>query len=353
MVSLFSPLKIRRTVLKNRIAVSPMCQYSAEDGMPSDWHFVHYGSFAAGGASLIIQEATTVSPEGRISDGDLGIWSEEHMKSLMKITSFIETHNCIPGIQLAHAGRKASTYTPWKGEGEVRIKDGGWETLAPSPEPFSDNYPVPKEMDSDDIKKVISDFAAAAKRSMEAGYKIIELHMAHGYLVHQFYSPLSNKRNDEYGGSFENRTRLAVEIAAAVRNVLPADFPLFVRISCTDWADGGWNIEDSVCLAKLLKEKGVDLIDCSSGGAVPKAIIPLAPGYQVQFAEKIRKEAEIMTGAVGMITEPAQADEIIRNGKSDIVLLAREMLRNPHWPLKASKELKAETDIPNQYKRAY
>lgn len=353
MADLFSPLKIRRELLKNRIAVSPMCQYSATDGNPSDWHFVHYGSFAAGGAALIIQEATAVSPEGRISDGDLGIWSGEHTKSFIKITSFIESRNCIPGIQLAHAGRKASTYSPWKGDGEVKKEDGGWETLAPGPEAFSDNYPVPKEMNRDDIQKVISDFSSAAKRSVEAGYKIIELHMAHGYLVHQFYSPLSNRRADEYGGSFENRTRLAVEIAAAVRNALPADFPLFARISSTDWADGGWNIDDSVRLAKLLKDNGVDLIDCSSGGAVPRAKIPAAPGYQVQFAEKIKNDAGILTGAVGLITESAQANEIIRNGKADIVFLGREMLRNPRWPLKAAKELKADTDIPNQYKRAF
>ncbi|MCI0473893.1 MAG: oxidoreductase, partial [Ignavibacteria bacterium] len=248
---------------------------------------------------------------------------------------------------------KASTYSPWKGEGEVKKENGGWETLAPMAEAFSDKYPVPRKMNKVDIEKVISDFRMAALRSVEAGYKLIELHFAHGYLIHQFYSPLSNKRTDEYGGSFENRTRLALEITAVVRNALPADFPLFARISSIDWADGGWNIDDSVRLAKMFEEIGVDLIDCSSGGAVPKAKIPVGPGYQVQFAEKIKKNAGIMTGAVGMITEPAQADEIIRNGKADIVLLAREMLRNPRWPLKAAKELKAETDIPNQYKRAF
>jgi len=353
MVNLFSPLTVRGEELKNRIVVSPMCQYSGINGMPTDWHFVHYGSFAVGGAALVIQEATAVSSEGRISGEDLGIWSDEHVKAFNKITSFIKSQNCIPGIQLAHAGRKASTFAPWKGDGEVKPEAGGWESIAPGPEPFSENYPLPKEMDRTDIEKVITDFRNAAKRSIEAGYKIIELHFAHGYLIHQFYSSLSNNRNDEYGGNFENRCRLAIEIIKEVRSILPGDFPLFVRISSTDWTEGGWNIDDSVGLAKMFKDTGVDLIDCSSGGAVPKTKIPAGPGYQVPFADKIKKETGIMTGAVGMITEPAQADEIIRNGKSDIVLLAREMLRNHNWAIKAAKELKAEIEIPNQYKRAY
>jgi 2,4-dienoyl-CoA reductase-like NADH-dependent reductase (Old Yellow Enzyme family) len=353
MADLFSPLKIRGIELKNRIAVSPMCQYSAADGIPSDWHFMHYGSFAAGGAGLIIQEATAVSPEGRISKGDLGIWNNEHAKAFKKITSFVETQNCIPGIQLAHAGRKASTHIPWKGEGRLKTEEGGWECIAPSPEAFSDAYSVPREMNKSDIEKVISDFSNAVKRSVEAGYKVIELHMAHGYLVHQFYSPLSNKRNDDYGGSFENRTRLAVEIARETRKVLPAEFPLLVRISCTDWTEGGWNIDESVKLVKTFKSKGVDLIDCSSGGNVSNAKIPVGPAYQIPFAEKIKKEVGILTGGVGLITEPVQADEIIRNEKADIVLLAREMLRNPHWPLKAAKELKAGIEVTNQFKRAF
>lgn len=352
MNKLFSSLKIRSVEFKNRIAISPMCQYSSINGMPTDWHFVHLGSRAVGGNALIIQEATAVSPEGRISPDDLGIWSDEQAEAYKRITAFITSYNSVPGIQLAHAGRKASTYSQWKGNGEVRPELGGWQVLGPGAIPFAENYPMPKEMDLNDIKKVISDFKDAAIRSINAGYRLIELHMAHGYLVHEFLSPLSNSRTDIYGGSFENRVRLALEIVENVRTVIPEDFPLFVRISSTDWVEGGWTIENSVRLAILLKAKGVDLIDCSSGGNVKKAVIPLGPGYQVPFAERIKKEAEILTGAVGLITAPEQADNIIRTGQADIVLVARESLRNPYWPFKAAKALKEDIEWPKQYERA-
>ena len=353
MSHLFSPLKIRGIEFNNRIVVSPMCQYTAENGMPSDWHLVHLGSRAVGGVALIIQEATAVSPEGRISPGDLGIWSDEQCEAYKRINDFIKSQKCKSGIQIAHAGRKASTYTPWKGEGMVKVEDGGWDCFAPSPIAFSENYPTPKEMSKKDIEKVKIDFKDAAKRSVDAGYEVIELHMAHGYLVHQFLSPISNKRTDEYGGSFENRCRFAMEIVKVVRNVLPDEFPLFVRISSTEWVEGGWGIDDSVKFAKMLKDGGVDLVDCSSGGNISKAKIPIAPGYQIPFSEKIKKETRILTGGVGLITEPKQADEIIRIGKADLVLLAREMLRNPYWVIDAAKELNVKLEISNQYKRAF
>jgi 2,4-dienoyl-CoA reductase-like NADH-dependent reductase (Old Yellow Enzyme family) len=352
MSTLFSPLKIRYIELKNRITVSPMCQYSSVDGMPTDWHLIHLGSRAVGGAALVIMEATAVSPEGRISPEDAGIWSDKHADAYKRITGFISSQNSVPGIQLAHAGRKASTYSPWKGKGEVSIKNGGWQTLAPSPIPFANDYPHPKEMSKNDIETVIKQFGNSAERSIRAGFKLIELHMAHGYLIHEFLSPLSNHRNDQYGGSLENRCRLAVEVAGAVRNNIPANVPLFVRISASDWVENGWDIEQSIELVKWLKESGVDLIDCSSGGNIANAKIPLGPGYQVLFSQKIKKEADILTGAVGFITSPAQADSVIRTGQSDIVLLGKEMLRNPYWPLQAAKELKAEVTWPNQYLRA-
>jgi 2,4-dienoyl-CoA reductase-like NADH-dependent reductase (Old Yellow Enzyme family) len=350
--SLFSTLKIRNTELKNRIAVSPMCQYSSENGMPTDWHFVHLGSRAVGGASLVITEATAVSPEGRISPDDAGIWNEKHAEAYKRITAFISSQNSVPGIQLAHAGRKASTYSPWKGKGEVKAKDGGWQTIGPSSIPFAENYPQPKEMSKNDIKEVISQFKDAAVRSITAGFQLIELHFAHGYLVHEFLSPISNHRKDEYGGSLENRSRLALEITEAVRMVLPETTPLFVRISASDWTENGWDIDQSVQLAKCLKDTGVDLIDCSSGGNVSGARIPVGPGYQVPFAERIKQEAGILTGAVGFITSPVQAETIIRTGQADIVLLAKEMLRDPHWPLHAAKKLNSEIVWPNQYLRA-
>ncbi len=352
MSALFSPLRIRGVELKNRIVVSPMCQYSSEDGMPTDWHFVHLGSRAVGGAAMVIMEATAVSPEGRISPDDAGIWSDKHSDAYKRITSFISSQNSVPGIQLAHAGRKASTYSPWKGKGAVNVKDGSWQTIAPSAIPFADNFPRPREMNKEDIQMVINQFKAAAERSMNAGFEVIELHFAHGYLVHEFFSSLSNHRNDEYGGSLENRCRLAVEITKAVRGTIPDTFPLFVRISSTDWVEGGWDIEQSVQLAKRLKDNGADLIDCSSGGNVVDAKIPVGPGYQVSFAQKIKKETGILTGAVGFITSPVQAENIIRTGQSDVVDLARELLRNPYWPLLAAKQLNSEIKWPNQYLRA-
>ena len=352
MSKLFSSLKIRGTEFKNRIAVSPMCQYSSLDGMPTDWHLIHLGSRAVGGAALVIQEATAVSPEGRISPEDAGIWSDEHTEAYKKITSFIKSQKSISGIQLAHAGRKASTYAPWRGNGEVKIEDGGWQTYAPSSIRFSDSYPLPKEMSKEDIEKVIDDFRNAATRSIEAGFGVIELHFAHGYLVHQFYSPLSNKREDEYGGSLENRCRLAIEIAEAVRSVIPDGIPLFARISSTDWVEGGWDIEQSVKLVRLLKNAGVDLVDCSSGGNVLRAKIPVGPGYQIPFSARIKKDVNILTGGVGLITKPLQAEEIISSGEADMVLLAREMLRDPYWALNAAKELNVDIEYPEQYLRA-
>ncbi len=352
MNKLFSSLKVRGVEFKNRIAVSPMCQYSSLNGMPTEWHFVHLGSRAVGGNALIIQEATAVSPEGRISPDDAGIWSDEHAEAYKRIAGFITSQNSVPGIQLAHAGRKASTYSPWKGSGAVLAELGGWQVYGPSAVPFAENYPMPQEMGTDDIKKVISDFTAAAKRSVESGFKLIELHFAHGYLVHEFLSPVSNKRKDSYGGRFENRVRLAFEITENVRKVIPEDFPLFVRISSSDWVEGGWTIEDSVRLSIILKSKGVDLIDCSSGGNVLKAVIPIGPGYQVPFAERIKKEADILTGAIGFITAPEQADNIIRTGQADMVLMARGSLRYPYWPFHAAKVLKEDIEWPKQYERA-
>jgi 2,4-dienoyl-CoA reductase-like NADH-dependent reductase (Old Yellow Enzyme family) len=352
MSKLFSPLKIRGIEFKNRIAVSPMCQYSSLDGFPTDWHLVHLGSRAVGGAALVMQEATAVSPEGRISPDDAGIWSESHSESYKKITSFIKSQNAIPGIQLAHAGRKASTYSPWKGRGEIKIEDGGWQTFAPNAEQFSKNYTVPVEMSLNDITKVINDFKTAAKLSVEAGFQVIEIHMAHGYLVHEFLSPLSNQRKDEYGGSLENRCKMANEIAKAIRNVIPDFMPLFVRISSTDWIEGGWDIEQSVIFARGLKEIGVDLIDCSSGGNIEKAKIPVGPGYQVPFSTRIKKDVNILTGGVGLITSAEQAEEIISNGNADIVFLARAMLRDPYWAIHAAKELNVDIEFPKQYLRA-
>ena len=353
MSKLFFSLKIRSIELKNRIAVSPMCQYSSVNGFPNDWHLVHLGSRAVGGAGLIFTEATAVSPEGRISPDDAGIWNDDQANAYKRITSFIKSQNSVPGIQLAHAGRKASTYSPWKGSGKVAVENGGWQTIAPSAIPFADNFPHPKEMDDNDIKLVIDQFKDAALRSIEAGFKVIELHFAHGYLVHEFCSPISNQRTDKYGGSLENRCRLAIEITKSVREVIPDGTPLFVRISSTDWVEGGWDIDQSVQLTKWLKDVGVDLIDCSSGGNVPNAKIPASPGYQIPFAEKIKNEVGILTGGVGLITTAEQAEEIISSGRADIVLLAREMLRDPYWALHSAKKLNVDlTDWPNQYLRA-
>lgn len=352
MSRLFSPLNIRGTSLKNRIFVSPMCQYSSHDGFPNDWHLVHLGSRAAGGAALVIFEATAVSPDGRISPRDAGIWSEELAESYKRITEFISSQGSVAGIQLAHAGRKASTHVPWKGQGEVKPEDGGWQTIAPSALPFAEGFPLPREMSKEDIERVTEDFRRAAQRCTEAGFGVIELHMAHGYLIHEFLSPLSNHRSDEYGGSFENRCRLALEVVQAVRGAVSQSVPLFVRISVTDWTEGGWDIEQSIELSKLLKQAGVDLVDCSSGGNVMRASIPTAPGYQVAFAQEIREKTGIMTGAVGMIVSAEQAENIIVSGQADAVLLARQMLRDPYWALRAAKRLNVDTPWPVQYTRA-
>lgn len=349
---LFSPLQIKTVTLKNRIVVSPMCQYSSEDGFASDWHLVHLGSRAIGGAALIIQEASAVSPEGRISAGDLGIWKDEHISYLQKITTFIHEHDSIAGIQLAHAGRKASCSPPWEGSKQLSTGAGSWETVAPSTIPFHKADVVPVALDLEGIKKVIADFKAATIRSLTAGYKVIEIHAAHGYLIHQFLSPLSNLRTDDYGGSFENRMRLLLEILESVQEVWPAENPLFVRISATDWAEGGWNADEAVQLAALLKNKGVDLIDCSSGGLTEKQQIPVFPGYQVEFAERIKKETGIATGAVGLITEAAQSEEILEKGQADLIFLARELLRDPYFPLHAAHELGDDVKWPDQYDRA-
>jgi 2,4-dienoyl-CoA reductase-like NADH-dependent reductase (Old Yellow Enzyme family) len=350
MSTLFEPFTLRGLTLKNRIVVSPMCQYSSVDGFANDWHLVHLGSRAVGGASLLILEATAVSPEGRITPDDLGIWQDEHVEFLRRINQFIDAQGCVPGVQLAHAGRKASTYAPWKGSGAVA--EGGWETLAPSAIAFADNYPLPVELDAVGLKKVIADFRAAAERSVQAGFRLIEIHAAHGYLLHQFLSPLSNQRTDTYGGSFENRIRLMLEVVAAVRQVVPDNFPVIVRISATDWTEGGWTADESVQLAAWLRDRGVDLIDCSTGGNVPHAKIPVGPGYQVEFAERIRREVGIPTGAVGLITTPAEAEAIVASGQADLVLLAREELRDPYFPLHAAHELGADVAWPPQYERA-
>jgi 2,4-dienoyl-CoA reductase-like NADH-dependent reductase (Old Yellow Enzyme family) len=352
MPHLFSPLKIKNIELRNRIAVSPMCEYSSTDGFADNWHLVHLGSRAVGGAALIITEAAAVSAEGRISPGDLGIWKDEHIDKLKEIAGFIHEHGAVAGVQLAHAGRKASHNIPWEGGKQIPSdNETGWKSLAPSPVPFTPDEEVPFEIDKAGIEKVKADFKAAAARVLKAGFKLIEIHAAHGYLIHEFYSPLSNHRTDEYGGSFENRIRLLLEVVAAIKEAWPAENPLFVRISSSDWTEGGWTVNDSAALAKILKDAGVDLVDCSSGGNV-LAQIPLKPGYQVEFAEKLRKESGILTGAVGLITEAVQANEIIQNGQADIVLLAREMLRDPYFPLRAAHELGHEIKWPVQYERA-
>jgi len=351
MTKLFSPLQLRDVRLKNRIVISPMCQYSAVDGFATDWHLVHLGSRATGGAGLVIQEATAVVSEGRISPGDLGIWKDEHIENLKRVTSFLEQHGAVPGIQLAHAGRKASTHVPWKGGGPLAASEGRWPIVAPSDIPFYEGA-TPVALDNAGIQHVIDNFAAAAGRALKAGYKLIELHAAHGYLIHQFLSPLSNRRTDNYGGSFDNRIRLLLEVVERVRRVWPESLPLWVRLSATDWAEGGWNVEESVKLAVILKGLGVDLIDTSSGGLVPKITIPLGPGYQVPFAERIRKEAGIATGAVGLITSARQAEEIVMKGQADVILIARESLRDPNFALHAALELGADIEWPDQYKRA-
>lgn len=352
MPKLFSPFRLRDLTFPNRIFVAPMCQYSSDDGMPNDWHLVHLGSRAVGGAGLVLMEATAVVPEGRISPKDMGIWSDEHGKALSRIAHFVKSQGAAAGIQIAHAGRKASTQVPWLGSGTVSPEEGGWQPFAPSPVPFGPCYPMPRELSESEIEEVIEAFVSATERAKLAGFDVLELHMAHGYLVHEFLSPLSNQRGDRYGGSFENRIRLALSIAERTRQAWPSHLPLFVRISATDWAEGGWDLPQSVELSKRLRALGVDLIDCSSGALVPNANAPNTPGFQVPFAEAIRREAGIATGAVGLITEAAQANEIVENGQADAVLLAREMLRDPYFPLHAAKALGVEVAWPNQYARA-
>ena len=352
-LSLFSPLTIRSVVLPNRIGVSPMCQYSAENGFANDWHLVHLGSRAVGGAGLVMVEATAVTEEGRISPGDLGIWTDAHAEPLQRIATFLKQNGAVPAIQLAHAGRKASTQRPWEGGQPLTAATGAWTTVAPSAIPFAPNFHTPQELTVDQIRRLVEAFVTAAQRSLAAGYEVIEIHGAHGYLINEFLSPLSNHRTDQYGGSFENRTRFLREVVQAVRHVWPERLPLFVRISATDWIEGGWNENDSVELARVLTDLGVDLIDCSSGGNSPDAVISVGPGYQVQFARQIREEAAIRTAAVGMITEPKQANDIIESGSADIVLLAREFLRNPYWPVTAAAELDESVHTPIRYGRAF
>lgn len=352
---LFSPLKLRDVELRNRIGVSPMCQYSSRDGFATDWHLVHLGAFATGGAGVVFTEATAVLPEGRITPQDLGIWDDAHVEMLARIAAFVTEHGAVPGIQLAHAGRKASTRRPWEdGSSTVPTEEGGWPdgTLAPSAVPFSEAYPKPNAMEEADITKVVEAFASAATRALNAGFRMAEIHAAHGYLLHEFLSPLSNQRTDAFGGSFENRTRALLQVVERVRGVWPEGYPLAVRISATDWAEDGWDVDQSVRLAALLRERGVDLVDTSSAGLVPWQKIDVGPGYQVPFAERIRREAGIPTAAVGLITDPHQADAIVRDGHADMVLLAREMLRHPHWPLMAAHALGLEGPWPSQYLRA-
>jgi len=352
MANLFTPLQIKNIQLKNRIAVSPMCMYSSDDGFANDWHLVHLGSRAVGGAGLVMAEATAISPEGRITYGDLGIWKEEHISFLKRITTFIETQGAIPGIQLAHAGRKASHHKPWEGGKALTEKEGAWRTFAPSPIPFTEGDPTPVELNGTEIKKIIQDFKLAAQRALAAGFKIVEIHAAHGYLLHEFLSPISNQRTDHYGGSFENRIHLLTEVIESVREVWPEEYPLFARISATDWIEEGWTDTDSVALAKVIKEKGVDLIDCSSGGNLSNVKISVEPGYQVPFAARIKKESGILTGAVGMITTVQQCEFILKTEEADLIFLAREFLRNPYFPLHAAKESGVDVNWPVQYERA-
>ncbi|MDP2328628.1 MAG: NADH:flavin oxidoreductase/NADH oxidase [Dehalococcoidia bacterium] len=351
---LFQPIRFRDVELRNRIIVSPMCQYSAtDDGFPTDWHLVHLGARAVGGAGMVMAEATAVSPEGRISPWDLGIWSDAHAEAYRRITSFIAQQGAVPAMQLAHAGRKASTHRPWQGGKPVGPDNHGWTpVVAPSAIPYNEGYPVPHEMTLAEVRQLVDDFAAAARRAASAGFRAVEVHAAHGYLLHEFLSPLSNLRDDEYGGTFERRTRVVLEVARAVREAFPAEFPVFVRLSASEYVDGGWEIDQSVALAGMLKDAGIDLIDASSGGNLPHQRLQVYPGYQVPFARAIRERAHVATGAVGLITAPQQAEAIVAGGDADVVLLAREILRDPNWPLRAAHALRAEITWPVQYERA-
>jgi 2,4-dienoyl-CoA reductase-like NADH-dependent reductase (Old Yellow Enzyme family) len=353
MAHLFDLLKIRGEEFAHRIVVSPMCQYSCKDGFATDWHFVHLGSRAVGRAAAVIAEATAITADSRISPQDLGLWSDAHIEPLRRVFSFVAQQGSVPGIQLAHAGRKASTNEPWNGGKPISPAEGGWSPIfAPTALAFAEGYQVPQALSVIEIAAIVEAFAAAARRAHAAGARLIELHAAHGYLLHSFLSPLSNQRTDQYGGSFANRIRMVCEVVTAVRKVWPEEYPLWVRISATDWTEGGWTVEEAVELARILKPLGVDLIDCSSGGSVARAKIPIGPGYQVAFAEQVRREAGVLTGAVGMITDPAQADQIIRSGQADIVILARQFLREPYWPLLAARALDHDIKWPVQYERA-
>ena len=354
MSRLFSPLKLRDLRIRNRIFVSPMCQYSSHDGIPTDWHLVHLGSRAVGGAGLVMVEATAVSPEGRISPDDSGIWSDSHAEAFARITEFIRAQGAAAGIQLAHAGRKASTDAPWRGGGPLGPDKRGWTPIAPSPIPFSPTHPEPREITAEDREIIRKQFSDGAARALRAGFEVVEIHMAHGYLLHQFLSPISNRRTDEFGGSLENRMRFPLGVARAVRDIWPAKWPVFVRVSATDWVEGGWDLGQTVELSRRLKDTGIDLIDCSSGGMVllPETAIPAGPGYQTPFATAVRQQAGMATATVGLITEPAQAEQIVATGLADAVILAREMLRNPYWPLMAARVLKADVPWPVQYERA-
>jgi 2,4-dienoyl-CoA reductase-like NADH-dependent reductase (Old Yellow Enzyme family) len=352
MAQIFDPLAIRGITLQNRIVVSPMCQYSSTDGFANDWHLVHLGSRAAGGASLVFTEATAVTPEGRISPEDLGLWKDEQIDFLARIVRFLKSQGTVPGMQIAHAGRKGSTQRPWIGSSKVTIEDGGWVPVAPSAVAFSETYPMPRALAKEEIRDIVAAFGATARRALEAGFQVLEIHAAHGYLAHEFFSPLSNFRTDEYGGSFENRTRIGREIVAEVRQVWPEDLPLFIRISATDWKEGGWDLDQAVELAKQLKPLGVDLVDCSSAGLVVDQKIVAGPGFQVPFAERIRRDANILTATVGLIETKEQVAEILAKNQADLVLMAREFLRDPYWPLRTARELKQKISWPAQYLRA-
>jgi len=352
MANLFSPIKLRGLTIRNRIFVSPMCQYSARDGLANDWHMVHLGSRAVGGAGLVMVEATGVSAAGRISHGCTGLWSDAHADALRPMAGFIRDQGAVAAIQLAHAGRKASTHVPWRGGGPLAPEEGAWQALAPSAVPFGPGFPAPHALTVAEIDALVAQFADAARRALDAGFQVAEVHMAHGYLLHEFLSPLSNRREDEYGGTLENRMRLPLRVAETVRGLWPDDLPVFVRVSATDWVDGGWDLKQSIELSKRLKAMGIDFIDCSTGGLVPDAKIPAAPGFQVPFAAAIRREADIATGAVGLITGPAQAESIVADGEADAVLMARELLRDPYWPLHAAKVLGVDLEWPEQYQRA-
>ena len=352
-MKLFSPFRLRQIEFQNRIAVSSMCEYSAVDGHPGTWHLVHLGSRAVGGAALVMAEASAVEDIGRISPGDTGLYLDSHVEAWASIVQFLKQQGAVAGIQFAHAGRKASTDAPWRGGKPLSKEHGGWTPVSASPIPFDEGHPAPHELTVDELEQIIKPFEKAAHRALAAGFQIAELHAAHGYLLHQFLSPLSNHRTDSYGGSFQNRIRLLIRVTQAVREVWPESYPLFVRISATDWKEGGWDLEQSIELSRRFKGIGVDLVDVSSGGAVPGVKIPVGPGYQVEFAEAIRKEVGIPTGAVGMITDPAQADTILSSEQADMVFLARELLRDPYWPRRAAKALNAELKIPPQYQRAW